>query len=179
MQEKKKEEERTKKRKRLSIVAHDFHPSTWESEAGVYLSLKPSWPSLRSTKDYMVRPCLNNNNNNKSLSLGLPSLCIQLSDQTNLGSLVEQGDCQDFYKSCQCWQTFSSRPIPQTSSVYQCLVCKSPTITYSSLFHLQRGADMSFVILFRSFSFFSAAVHLSKRARTTSDCNIRLFTSLQ
>ena len=26
-----------------AVVAHDFNPSTWEAEAGRFLSLRPAW----------------------------------------------------------------------------------------------------------------------------------------
>jgi hypothetical protein len=32
-----------KKIKSRAMVAHDFNPSTWEAEAGRFLSLKPAW----------------------------------------------------------------------------------------------------------------------------------------
>jgi hypothetical protein len=28
---------------RWAVVAHDFNPSTWEEEAGKFLSSRPSW----------------------------------------------------------------------------------------------------------------------------------------
>jgi hypothetical protein len=31
------------KRKQVGVVAHAFNPSTWEAEAGEFLSLKPAW----------------------------------------------------------------------------------------------------------------------------------------
>jgi hypothetical protein len=27
------------------VVAHTFNPSTWEAEAGIFLSLRPAWPT--------------------------------------------------------------------------------------------------------------------------------------
>jgi hypothetical protein len=32
-----------KDRNKLSVVAHAFNPSTWEAEAGRFLSLRPAW----------------------------------------------------------------------------------------------------------------------------------------
>jgi hypothetical protein len=29
--------------KSLAVVAHAFNPSTWEAEAGEFLSLRPAW----------------------------------------------------------------------------------------------------------------------------------------
>jgi hypothetical protein len=29
--------------KQLGLVAHAFHPSIWEAEAGRFLSLRPAW----------------------------------------------------------------------------------------------------------------------------------------
>jgi hypothetical protein len=34
---------RRKKKKKLSMVAHTFNPSTWEAEAGGFLSSRPAW----------------------------------------------------------------------------------------------------------------------------------------
>jgi hypothetical protein len=31
-----------------AVVAHDFDPSTWEAEAGRFLSLRPVWSTLSS-----------------------------------------------------------------------------------------------------------------------------------
>jgi hypothetical protein len=37
--------QKTKKQKKPSwaVVAHAFNPSTWEAEAGRFLSLRPAW----------------------------------------------------------------------------------------------------------------------------------------
>jgi hypothetical protein len=32
-----------KKRKKPGVVAHAFNPSTWEAEAGGFLSSRPAW----------------------------------------------------------------------------------------------------------------------------------------
>jgi hypothetical protein len=77
------------------VVAHTFNPSTWEAEAGEFLSSRPAW----STKSFPGQPGLyretlsqnNNNNNNKPKtnqptkqtkknreweSLSLPRVCL-------------------------------------------------------------------------------------------------------
>jgi hypothetical protein len=33
----------SKNKKRRAVVAHAFNPSTWEAEAGGFLSAKPAW----------------------------------------------------------------------------------------------------------------------------------------
>jgi hypothetical protein len=37
------EDQTIKNRKELGVVAHAFNPSTWEAEAGGFLSSRPSW----------------------------------------------------------------------------------------------------------------------------------------
>jgi major histocompatibility complex class I len=32
-----------KKKKELGVVVHAFNPSTWEAEAGEFLSSRPAW----------------------------------------------------------------------------------------------------------------------------------------
>jgi hypothetical protein len=32
------------------VVAHAFNPSTWEAEAGEFLSSKPAWSTEKKTK---------------------------------------------------------------------------------------------------------------------------------
>jgi hypothetical protein len=45
-----------------AVVAHAFNPSTWEAEAGEFLSSKP--PGLQSefqdSRGYAEKPCLEN-----------------------------------------------------------------------------------------------------------------------
>jgi hypothetical protein len=54
------------------VVAHTFNLSTWEAEAGGFVSLRPAWSTKSEFQDsqgYTKKPCLkpnnNNNNNNK------------------------------------------------------------------------------------------------------------------
>jgi hypothetical protein len=36
-----------KKQQRQAVVAHAFNPSTWEADAGRFLSLRPAWSTER------------------------------------------------------------------------------------------------------------------------------------
>jgi hypothetical protein len=38
-----KEKKRKKKKYSQTVVAHAFNPSTWEAEAGGFLSSRPAW----------------------------------------------------------------------------------------------------------------------------------------
>jgi hypothetical protein len=38
------------------VVAHTFNPSTWEAEAGRFLSLRPAWST--DSQGYTEKPCL-------------------------------------------------------------------------------------------------------------------------
>jgi hypothetical protein len=41
------------------VVAHAFNPSTWEAEAGEFLSLRPAWSTeFQERQDYTEKPCL-------------------------------------------------------------------------------------------------------------------------
>ena len=39
----KKRKEKKRKEKSQAVVAHAFNPSTWEAEAGRFLSSRPAW----------------------------------------------------------------------------------------------------------------------------------------
>ena len=57
----------------LGVVAHAFNPSTWEAEAGGFLSLRPAW----STKwvpgqPGLYRETLSRKNQNNNYRIGLP-----------------------------------------------------------------------------------------------------------
>jgi hypothetical protein len=40
------------------VVAHTFY-STWEAEAGGFLSLRPAWPTeFQDSQGYTEKPCL-------------------------------------------------------------------------------------------------------------------------
>jgi hypothetical protein len=39
-----------KKKKSRAVVAHTFNPSTWEAEAGGFLSSRPAWSTAGTTK---------------------------------------------------------------------------------------------------------------------------------
>ena len=60
-----------------AVVAHTFNPSTWEAEAGRFLSSRTAWlqSEFQVSQGYTEKPCLgkpnnnnndNNNNNNNS-----------------------------------------------------------------------------------------------------------------
>jgi hypothetical protein len=59
---------------KLGVVAHTFNPSTWEAEAGGFLSLRPAWstewdpeqPGLH--RETLSQNNNSNNNNNKKSS---------------------------------------------------------------------------------------------------------------
>jgi hypothetical protein len=42
------------------MVAHAFNPSTWEAEAGGFLSARPAWSTneFQDSQGYTERPCL-------------------------------------------------------------------------------------------------------------------------
>ena len=47
------------------MVAHAFNPSTWETEAGRFLSARPSWSLQSEFQDcqgYTENPCLKKQN---------------------------------------------------------------------------------------------------------------------
>jgi hypothetical protein len=40
-------------------VAHTFNPSTWEAEAGGFLSSRPAWSTeFQDSQGYTKKPCL-------------------------------------------------------------------------------------------------------------------------
>jgi hypothetical protein len=45
------------------VVAHTFNPSTWEAEAGRFLSLRPAWST--DSQGYTEKPCLKKQNKTK------------------------------------------------------------------------------------------------------------------
>ena len=43
----------------LAVVAHAFSPSTWEAEAGGFLSSRPAWSTeFQDSHGYTEKPCL-------------------------------------------------------------------------------------------------------------------------
>jgi hypothetical protein len=42
-----------------SVVAHAFNPSTWEAEAGGFLSSRPAWSKseFQDNQGYTEKPC--------------------------------------------------------------------------------------------------------------------------
>jgi hypothetical protein len=41
------------------VVAHAFNPSTWEAEAGRFLSSRPAWSTeFQDSQGYTEKPCL-------------------------------------------------------------------------------------------------------------------------
>jgi hypothetical protein len=41
------------------VVVHAFNPSTWEAEAGRFLSSKPAWSTeFQDSQGYTEKPCL-------------------------------------------------------------------------------------------------------------------------
>ena len=57
------------------VVAHAFNPSTWEAEAGRFLSLRPAWSiEFQDSQGYTEKPCLEKQNKQtkkKSISVGM------------------------------------------------------------------------------------------------------------
>jgi hypothetical protein len=58
----------------LGMVAHAFHPSTWEAEAGRYLSLRPIFDSglqskFQDSQGYTEKLCLEKQKQNKKKEL--------------------------------------------------------------------------------------------------------------
>jgi hypothetical protein len=47
---------------------HTFNPSTWEAEAGAFLSSRPAWSTEWTARATQRNPVSNNNNNNKNLN---------------------------------------------------------------------------------------------------------------
>jgi hypothetical protein len=49
------------------VVAHAFNPSTWEAEAGRFLSLRPAWSKseFQDSQSYTEKPCLETNKKQK------------------------------------------------------------------------------------------------------------------
>jgi hypothetical protein len=47
------------------VVAHTFNPSTWEAEAGGFLSLRPAWSKneFQDSQGYTEKPCLEKKTN--------------------------------------------------------------------------------------------------------------------
>jgi hypothetical protein len=45
-----------------AVVAHAFNPSTWEAEAGGFLSLRPAWSmsEFQDSQGYTEKHCLKN-----------------------------------------------------------------------------------------------------------------------
>jgi hypothetical protein len=42
-----------------AVMAHAFNPSTWEAEAGGFLSLRPAWfTEFQDSQGYTEKPCL-------------------------------------------------------------------------------------------------------------------------
>jgi hypothetical protein len=61
--ESKRERERERERKEPVVVPHAFNPSTWEAEAGEFLSLRPAWclqSEFQDSQGYTEKPCLEN-----------------------------------------------------------------------------------------------------------------------
>jgi hypothetical protein len=50
------------------VVAHAFNPSTWEAEAGGFLSLRPDGlqSEFQDSQGYTEKPCLKNKKQNKT-----------------------------------------------------------------------------------------------------------------
>jgi hypothetical protein len=42
------------------VVVHTFNPSTWEAEAGEFLSSRPAWSTseFQDSQGYTEKPCL-------------------------------------------------------------------------------------------------------------------------
>jgi hypothetical protein len=49
------------------VVAHAFNPSTWEAEAGRFLSSRPVWSTseFQDSQGYTEKPCLEKQNKTK------------------------------------------------------------------------------------------------------------------
>jgi hypothetical protein len=49
------------------VVAHAFNPSTWEAEAGGFLSSRPAWSTseFQDSQGYSEKPCFGKNKKQK------------------------------------------------------------------------------------------------------------------
>jgi hypothetical protein len=73
---KKKKKKKRKKEKKIGpeqikniihepgVVVHAFNPSTWEADAGRFLSSRPAW-STQHSQGYTEKPCLEKQQTNK------------------------------------------------------------------------------------------------------------------
>jgi hypothetical protein len=49
------------------VVVHGFNPSTWEAEAGGFLSSRPAWSTKwHDSQGYTEKPCLKKKKNKKN-----------------------------------------------------------------------------------------------------------------
>jgi hypothetical protein len=96
--------------KTRAVVAHTFNPSTWEAEAGGFLSLRPAWSTKRIPgKPGLYRETLSQKNKqtNKQNTLlngcwWLPPLLLVLDDPSALEQQIPLAFCID---PCSMWFT--------------------------------------------------------------------------
>jgi hypothetical protein len=57
-----------KERNSQAVVAHTFNPSTWEAEAGRFLSSRPAWATseFQGSQSYTEKPCLEKQTNKQT-----------------------------------------------------------------------------------------------------------------
>ena len=77
------------------MVAHAFNPSTWETEAGGFLSLRPAWSS-RTARATQRNPVSKNNqtktktDKNQQHKISFPTICLASCSEDSVRATWEQ-----------------------------------------------------------------------------------------